>query len=68
MDGKKGRFVFFFNHGEKAAEVEFAEELERAAGNAREIMIGEKRKVEGKRFAVKTEVPALGVRIYRIDF
>ena len=67
MDGKKGRFVFFFNHGEKAAKVEFTEELERSA-NVREIMIGETRKVEGKRFAVKTEVPALGVRIYRIDF
>ena len=68
MDGENGRFVFLFNHGEKAAEVEFAEELERPAGNVREIVTGETRKVEGKRFAVKTEVPALGVRIYRIDF
>src|ERR1700683_3342179 len=68
MDGEKGRFVFFFNHGEKAAEVEFTEELDRSAGNVREIVIGETRKVEGKRLAVKTEVPALGVRIYRIDY
>jgi hypothetical protein len=68
MDGENGRFVFLFNHGEKAAEVEFAEELERPAGNVREIVTGETRKVEGKRFAVKTEVPALGVRIYRIDY
>jgi len=60
--------VFLFNHGEKAAEVEFAEELERPAGNVREIVTGETRKAEGKRFVVKTEVPALGLRIYRIDY
>jgi hypothetical protein len=68
MDGEKGRFVFFFNHGEQTAEVEFAEELEGPAGNVREIVIGETRKLEGKRFTVKTEVPALAVRIYRIDY
>lgn len=34
MDGEKGRFVFFFNHGEKTAEVEFTEELERPAERA----------------------------------
>ena len=68
MDGDKGRFVFFFNHGEKAAQVEFTEELERPARNVREIVQGVAQKVEGKTFAVKTEVPALGVRIYRIDY
>jgi hypothetical protein len=31
MDGDKGKFVFLFNHGEKAAEVEFAQTLERPA-------------------------------------
>jgi beta-galactosidase len=68
MDGEKGRFVFFFNHGEKTAEVEFTEELERPARNVREIVIGETRKVEGKRFTVKTEVQALAVKIYRIEY
>jgi len=68
MNAEKGQFVFFFNHREKAAEVEFMEELGRSAANVREIVIGEKRKLEGKRFAVKTEVPALGLRIYRIDY
>jgi hypothetical protein len=68
MDGKTGRFVFLFNHGEKAAEVEFAEELERPGGKVLEIVTGKTRKVEGKRFAEKMEVPALGVRIYRIDY
>jgi beta-galactosidase len=68
MEGEKGKLVFFFNHGEWAAEVEFAEELEWPAGNVREIVTGETQQVMGKRFAVKTEVPALGVRIYRIDY
>ena len=68
MDGEKGRFVFFFNHGERTAEVEFTEELDRPTGSVKEIVIGETRKQEGKRFTVKTEVPALAVRIYRIDY
>jgi glycosyl hydrolase family 42 (putative beta-galactosidase) len=67
MDAEKGRFVFLFNHGEKAAEVEFAEELERPAG-VREIVTGETRKAEGKRFALRTEVPGEAVRVYRIDY
>jgi cytochrome c1 len=33
--------------GEKAAEVEFVEQLERPAANAREIVSGETRKTEG---------------------
>lgn len=68
MDAEKGRFVFLFNHGEKTGEVEFTEELERPARNVREIVIGETRKVEGKGLTVRTEVPALAVRIYRIDY
>lgn len=68
MDGEKGKFVFLFNHGEKAAEVEFAEELERFVAGVQEIVKGEKRKDVGKRFAVKAEVPAQAVRIYRIDY
>ena len=67
MDGHKGKFVFLFNHGEKAAEVEFAQTLERPAVNVREIVTGETWKTEGKRF-MKTGVPAQAVRIYRIDY
>jgi hypothetical protein len=48
--------------------VEFTEELDRPARNVREIVIGETRKVDGKRLTVKTEVPALAVKIYRIDY
>lgn len=29
MDGEKGTFLFLFNHGENAAEVEFAQTLQR---------------------------------------
>jgi hypothetical protein len=68
MESPEGGLVFFFNHGEKDAEVEFAEELERPAASVRKIVTGEMRKAEGKRFAVKTEVPAQTVRIYRIDY
>jgi hypothetical protein len=68
MESPEGELVFFFNHGEKDAEVEFAEELERPAASVREIVTGEMRKAEGKRFAVKTEVPAQTVRICRIDY
>jgi Alpha galactosidase C-terminal beta sandwich domain len=60
--------VFLFNHGEKAAEVEFAEILQRSAVNVREIVTGETRQAKGKQFAVKAEVPAQAVRIYRIDY
>ncbi|HEX4784956.1 MAG TPA: beta-galactosidase [Candidatus Sulfotelmatobacter sp.] len=68
MDGEKGRFVFFFNHAQKPAQVELSEELDRPATSVREIVQGETRKVQGKTFAVGTEVPALGVKIYRIDY
>ncbi|HLX71867.1 MAG TPA: beta-galactosidase trimerization domain-containing protein, partial [Verrucomicrobiae bacterium] len=68
MDGERGRFVFFFNHAGKPAQVEFSEELEHPAANVREIVHGETKKVEGKTFALRTEVPALGVKIYRIDY
>jgi beta-galactosidase len=68
MDGEKGKLVFLFNHGEKAAEVEFAEILQRSAVNVREIVTGETRQAKGKQFAVKAEVPAQAVRIYRIDY
>jgi len=66
MDGDKGKFVFLFNHGEKAAEVEFAQTLARPAANVREIVTAETWETEGKRF-MKTGVPAQAVRIYRID-
>jgi hypothetical protein len=57
-----------FNHGENAAEVEFAQTLKRQAVNVREFVPGETRKAEGNQFTVKTEVQPQAVRIYRIDY
>jgi len=68
MESPEGKLVFLFNHGEKEAEVEYAEELERPAASVREIVTGEMKKAEGKRSTVKTDVPAQAVRIYRIDY
>ena len=68
MQGEKARLVFLFNHGDKPAQVEFAEQLEGPAKSVREIVSGETETAEGRRFRVSTEVPAQAVRIYRIDF
>jgi alpha galactosidase C-like protein len=68
MTGEKGRFVFLFNHADKAAQVDFAEGLEKPATSVREIVSGETQNVEGIRFRVTVEVPAHAVRIYRIDY
>jgi len=69
MDGEKGQFVFLFNHGDKPAEVQFAEALDKPAVSVREIVSGaDTPKSGGKRFAAKLEVPAQAVRIYRIDY
>jgi hypothetical protein len=48
--------------------VTFTEELRRPVAGVREILSGEKVGVAGKRFAIKTEVPAQAVRVYRIDY
>ncbi len=68
MDGEKGHLVFLFNHGEKPAEVDFTEDLQRPTAGIREIVTGATLKGDGRRFAVKTEVPAEAVKIYRIDY
>ena len=68
MDGEKGHLVFLFNHGEKPAEVDFAEDLQRPTAGVHEIVTGATLKGDGRRFAVKTEVPAEAVKIYRIDY
>ena len=69
MDAQTGKFVFLFNHSEKAANVEFAAELLKTATNVREVVVdAHDGKVDGKRFAVKGEVPASSVRVWRIDY
>lgn len=68
MRSAKGRFVFFFNHSEKAAQVEFRRELENSPSSIREIMTDQKITTSAKTLSLKSEVPAQSVRIYRIDY
>jgi hypothetical protein len=68
MDAPNGRWVFFFNHGDKPASVEFSRALERSASSIHEVMTGEKVAGAGTQLNLKADVPANSVRIYRIDF
>jgi beta-galactosidase len=69
LEGAKGKLVFLFNYREKPSEVEFREELPKNAKSVREIVTGaQEGKVEGRRFAVRTEVPAEAVRIWRVEY
>ena len=68
MVAPKGRFVFFFNHGEKPAEVTFTRTLEKSAATIRELMTGETTPGTGTQLRLQTQVPAGAVRVYRIDF
>jgi beta-galactosidase len=68
MKGPKGRFVFFFNHSDKPATVEFTRSLEKPASEIRELMTGDKPLAAGTSLRIKADVPAQSVRVYRIDF
>jgi beta-galactosidase GanA len=68
MYAPNGRWVFFFNHGDKPAAVEFARTLERPASNIREVATGRQVAHVGTELNLKGDVPAESVRIYRIDF
>jgi beta-galactosidase len=68
MQAGKGRFVFFFNHSDKPAAVEFSRELEKPASGVREIMTDQKITPSGKTLSIQGEVPPQSVRIYRIDY
>ncbi len=68
MYAPKGRLVFFFNHGENPATLEFSRSLEKPALGIHEIVTGGKVRATGTNLDLKAEVPAQGVRIYRIDF
>src|SRR5947209_1580995 len=57
MQSAKDRWVFLFNHSEKAAMVEFSRELEKPVSNVREIMTQQNINIVGTHFSVKTEVP-----------
>ncbi|HXJ89615.1 MAG TPA: beta-galactosidase [Candidatus Binatia bacterium] len=68
MYASQGRWVFFFNHGDKPASVEFSRLLERPASTIREIMTGREITPSGTDLNLKELVPGQSVRIYRIKF
>jgi beta-galactosidase GanA len=68
MVGDNGTFVFLFNHGDKLANVTFADVLDRPAKTVTEIVQTKKGTTSGKNFAVNTSIPAQTVRIWRIDY
>jgi len=68
MYAPKGRWVFFFNHGDKPASVEFARRLEKPASRIREIMTSRELAPTGNDLNLKAIVPGQSVRIYRIEF
>src|SRR5581483_4932648 len=68
MYAPDGRFVFFFNHAQKPAPVEFARKLEKPASAIREITTGATLLATGTDLKLNLDVPAESVRVYRIDF
>ncbi len=68
MYARKGRFIFFFNHEDKPASIEFGRVLEKPAFSVREIVTGEKLTPTGTNLELKADIPAQAVRIYRIDY
>jgi beta-galactosidase len=68
MQSPQGGLVFFFNHGDKPASVDFRRVLRKPAVSIREITMGEKLQPSGMELHLNTEVPAQRVRVYRIDF
>lgn len=68
LEAANGKFVFFFNYGEKPAEVEFTENLAHPAARVREIVEDKTLVTSGRRFQVRTAVPGQAVRIYRIHY
>jgi len=68
MYAPQGRLVFFFNHADEPASVEFGRTLERPASRIWEIMNGQVVTPTGTNLNLKAEIPAQSVRIYRIEF
>jgi hypothetical protein len=60
--------VFFFNHSEKPAQVEFNRKLDRPASSIREITMNQPVTAKGTALSIRTVVAPQSVRIYRIDF
>jgi beta-galactosidase len=68
MRASTGRLVFFFNHGDVPAAVEFRRKLEKPATKILEITTGNAIPPSGSVLELKAEVPAQSVRVYRMNF
>lgn len=68
MQAPDGRWVFFFNHGDRPAAVEFRRSLEKPAAKIRDVTTGSAISPTANVLYLKAEVPAQSVRVYRIDF
>lgn len=68
MYAPAGRLVFFFNHRDKPATVEFSRTLGRPASAIRELMTDQQVQPAGATLDLKANVPAHSVRVYRIDY
>jgi beta-galactosidase len=68
MESAQGRWVFFFNHADQSAAVEFRRGLGKAATRIQEVTTGVTIPTTGAALQLKAEVPAQSVRVYRIDY
>jgi len=65
MEALKGKFVFLLNHGDKVAEVEFAEDLQHPPARVREIIEGKALPTTGKTLHLRAAVPAQAAKIFQ---
>ena len=68
MSAPNGRFVFFFNHSQKPADVHFSRTLEHPSSAIHEITSGQEMGRTGSQLKLDIQVPGQSVRIYRIDY
>jgi beta-galactosidase len=63
-----GRMVFLINWETRAASVELSLPLDRVPRLVREVTNGQQVAASGNRIQIRTQVPAQGVKVYRIDY
>jgi beta-galactosidase len=68
MTAPAGELIFAFNHGPRAARLEYSLPLTRTPRVIREIVTGAFVAPEGAAFRLTTDIPAESVRVYRIEF
>jgi beta-galactosidase len=68
MTATAGRLVFFFNHTDKAAPVEFGTALDKPARKITELLTGESITPLGANFKLNATLPPQSARVYRVDY